>query len=426
MIPAGKSSLFLSFSRKLILQKERKRRLCRALENGFPCDFPAASCHLPCFPVYWDTIIRRRRRSSILQSVLKRGITVNRAFLKELLATPSVSGWEEAIQEKALSYGKAFAGAQLTDPSGNAISVVNPEAEHKVLLCGHIDEIGFVVTHIDASGRLSLMGAGGVRPRLYLGSPVQIWHEGKMVSGVIATSGDLLKKDKTEVSDLVVDIGANSREEAAQAVSIGDPVCADVQVRELLNDCFTCRALDDRTGAFVVLEAAREAAAKGASIGICAATTVGEETTGRGAYYAAARVRPDCAIAVDVTWASDAPGARPGDTGEVKVGGGPVLCMASSVNKKLNALLRETAADLDIDVQWEIATGRTGTDGDTVNRAGEGIPMALVSIPLRYMHSSVEVGSWRDLQGCIDLLSAFLVRLSEEMEKGFDFCTLKP
>ena len=102
---------------------------------------------------------------------------MNRAFLKELLATPSVSGWEEAIQEKALSYGKAFAGAQLTDPSGNAISVVNPEAEHKVLLCGHIDEIGFVVTHIDASGRLSLMGAGGVRPRLYLGSPVQIWHE---------------------------------------------------------------------------------------------------------------------------------------------------------------------------------------------------------------------------------------------------------
>ena len=153
---------------------------------------------------------------------------------------------------------------------------------------------------------------------------------------------------------------------------------------------------------------------------------MGEETTGRGAYYAAARVRPDCAIAVDVTWASDALGTRPGDTGEVKVGGGPVLCMASSVNKKLNALLRETAADLDIDVQWEIATGRTGTDGDTVNRAGEGIPMALVSIPLRYMHSSVEVGSWRDLQGCIDLLSAFLVRLSEEMEKGFDFCTLKP
>lgn len=351
---------------------------------------------------------------------------MNRDFLKDLLSTPSVSGYEETIQEKALAYGREFAGAQLTDPSGNAISVINPEARNKVLLCGHIDEIGFVVTHIDASGRLSLMGAGGVRPRLYLGSPVQIWHEGKMISGVVATSGDLLKKDKTEVSDLLVDIGANSREEAAQVVSVGDPVCADVQVRELLNDCFTCRALDDRTGAFVVLEAARQAAAQGASIGIYAATTVGEETTGRGAYYAAARVKPDCAIAVDVTWASDAPDTKPSDTGEVKLGGGPVLCVASSVNKKMNALLKQTADDLGIGLQWEIATGRTGTDGDTVNRVGEGVPMALVSIPLRYMHSSVEVGCWKDLESCIDLLSAFLVRLSEEMEKGFDFCPLKP
>ena len=351
---------------------------------------------------------------------------MNRDFLKDLLSTPSVSGYEETIQKKALAYGSEFAGAQLTDPSGNVISVVNPEARHKVLLCGHIDEIGFVVTHIDASGRLSLMGAGGVRPRLYLGSPVQIWHEGKMISGVVATSGDLLNKEKTEVSDLLVDIGANSREEAAQVVSVGDPVCADVQVRELLNDCFTCRALDDRTGAFVVLEAARQAAAKGASIGIYAATTVGEETTGRGAYYAAARVKPDCAIAVDVTWASDALGTKPSDTGEVKLGGGPVLCMASSVNKKMNALLKQTADGLGIGLQWEIATGRTGTDGDTVNRAGEGVPMALVSIPLRYMHSSVEVGCWKDLESCINLLSAFLVRLSEEMEKGFDFCPLKP
>ena len=351
---------------------------------------------------------------------------MNREFLKDLLSTPSVSGWEETIQEKALAYGKEFAGAQLTDPSGNAISVVNPQAGHKVLLCGHIDEIGFVVTNIDESGRLHLMGAGGVRPRLYLGSPVQIWHRGNMVSGVIATSSDLLKKDKTEVSDLLVDIGASSREEAAQVVAVGDPVCADVQVRELLNDCFTCRALDDRTGAFVVLEAARQAAAKGASIGIYAATTVGEETTGRGAYYAAARVKPDCAIAVDVTWASDAPGTNPNDTGEVKLGGGPVLCLASSVNKKMNALLERAAGQLDMDLQWEIATGRTGTDGDTVNRAGEGIPMALVSIPLRYMHSSVEVGSWKDIEDCVNLLSAFLVLLSEEMEQGFDFCTVKP
>ncbi len=350
---------------------------------------------------------------------------MNREFLKDLLAAPSVSGYEEMIQKKALAFGREFTNTQLTDPSGNAISVVNPEAKHKILLCGHIDEIGFVVTHIDDSGLLHLMGAGGVWPRLYIGSPVQVWHEGKMISGVIATSADLVKKDKTEVSDLLVDIGAKSRDEAQKAVAVGDPVCADVQVRELLNDCFTCRALDDRTGAFVVLEAAKLAATKGAGIGIYAATTVGEETTGRGAYYAAARVKPDCAVAVDVTWASDAPGTDPGETGEVKLGGGPVLCMASSVNKKMNKLLKKVADELGIKVQWEIATGRTGTDGDTVNRAYEGIPMALVSIPLRYMHSSVEVGCWKDLEDCIQLLAAFLVRLSDEMANGFDFCTVK-
>ncbi len=347
---------------------------------------------------------------------------MNRDFLKELLNTPSVSGHEEHIQEKALGFGKGFAQTQLTDPSGNAVSVVNPEAEHKILLCGHIDEIGFLVTYIDDSGRLRLMKNGGVSPKLYIGSPVQVIHDGRRVPGVVATYSDLLEKDKVKDTDLLVDIGASSKEEAEKLVSVGDPVCADTEVRELMNGLFTCRALDDKTGAFVVLEAAKLAAEK---MGIYAATTVGEETSGCGAYYAAARIKPDCCIAVDVTWASDAPGGDPGDTGEVKLSGGPVLCRATAVNKRMNALLEETAKELGIKLQYEVAAGHTGTDGDTVNRTLEGVPMALVSIPLRYMHSSVEVGSWRDLEECIELLAGFIVRLSGEMEKGFDFCTVR-
>lgn len=350
---------------------------------------------------------------------------MNRDFLKELLNTPSVSGHEEHIQEKALGFGRGFAQTQLTDPSGNAVSVVNPEAEHKILLCGHIDEIGFLVTYIDDSGRLRLMKNGGVSPKLYIGSPVQVIHDGRRVPGVVATYSDLLEKDKVKDTDLLVDIGASSKEEAEKLVSVGDPVCADTEVRELMNALFTCRALDDKTGAFVVLEAAKLAAEKGAKMGIYAATTVGEETSGRGAYYAAARIKPDCCIAVDVTWASDAPGGDPGDTGEVKLSGGPVLCRATAVNKRMNALLEEAAKELGIKLQYEVAAGHTGTDGDTVNRTLEGVPMALVSIPLRYMHSSVEVGSWRDLEECIELLAGFIVRLSQEMEKGFDFCTVR-
>ncbi len=205
---------------------------------------------------------------------------MNRDFLKELLNTPSVSGHEEHIQEKALGFGRGFAQTQLTDPSGNAVSVVNPEAEHKILLCGHIDEIGFLVTYIDDSGRLRLMKNGGVSPKLYIGSPVQVIHDGRRVHGVVATYSDLLEKDKVKDTDLLVDIGASSKEEAEKLVSVGDPVCADTEVRELMNGLFTCRALDDKTGAFVVLEAAKLAAEKGAKMGIYAATTVGEETSG--------------------------------------------------------------------------------------------------------------------------------------------------
>lgn len=351
---------------------------------------------------------------------------MNREFLKDLLNTPSVSGHEEAAQRKALDFGRSFAQAQFTDSSGNAVSVVNPEAEHKILLCGHMDEIGFQVTHIDDSGRLRLMKDGGVDPKLYIGSPVQVVHNGERVPGVVATYKDLLEKEKVKDTDLTVDIGARTREEAEEQVSVGDPVCADTEVRELMNGLFTCRALDDKTGAFVVLEAAKLAAEKGAKMGVYAATTVGEETSGRGAYYASTRIKPDCCIAVDVTWASDAPGTDPADTGEVELSGGPVLCRATVVNKRMNALLEETAQELGIEVQFEVAAGHTGTDGDTVNRSLEGVPMALVSIPLRYMHSSVEVGSWKDIEECIELLAEFIVRLSEEMGKGFDFCAVRP
>lgn len=341
---------------------------------------------------------------------------MNREFLKDLLLTPSVSGYEEAIQKKALAFGKQFADQQICDPAGNAISVVNPNAACKVLLCGHIDEIGFVVTHIQENGMLKLAKAGGVRPALYVGTPVQIMHEGKKVDGVVAVMPSLIKSSDVKDKDLIVDIGASSKEQTLQYVAVGDPVCADTQVHELLNDNFSSRALDDRTGAFVVLEAAKKAAEKGATVGIYAATTVGEETTGRGAYYAGSRIQPNCAIAVDVTWVSDAPETDPASTGDIGLGKGPVLCISSVVNKQMNRRLKKIAEEKQITVQWEVAPGGTSTDGDTVNRCGEGIPMALVSIPLRYMHSSVEIGNWNDLEGCIELLSEFLLQMDETFE----------
>ena len=347
---------------------------------------------------------------------------MNREFLKTLLNTVSVSGNEEPNQRNALDYAKSFAHEQRVDAVGNALSIIHPGASCRVLLCGHMDEIGFRVTHIDGNGFIHVQKAGGVSPKLYLGSPMQILHDGKKVNGVGTVNDELIDKEKLKDADLTIDIGATSREEAAAAVSVGDPVCADTQVRELLNDRFTCRALDDKTGAFVILEAARLAAERGAGCGICACTTAGEETTGRGAYFAASGYKPTCAFIVDVTWASDEPDGKPGVGGEIKLGGGPVLCHSGQVNKAMNRRLEAIAREKGIPLQWEVAGGRTYTDGDDVLKTGAGVPLALVSLPLRYMHSSAEVGSWKDLENAIELIAEFLCR----MDADFDFRPLKP
>ena len=350
---------------------------------------------------------------------------MNREFLKTLLNTVSVSGNEEPGQRCALDYAKPFAHVQTVDAVGNAISVVNPDAPVRVLLCGHMDEIGFRVTYIDEKGFIRVQKAGGVNAKLYAGAPMQILHETvedgevvcRKVNGVGAFSRDLLKKEEMTDEDLVIDIGANSREEATAVVGVGDSVCADSQVRELLNDRISSRSLDDKSGAWVILEAARLAAGRGAKCGIYANTVAGEETTGRGAYYAAANVRPDCAIVVDVTWASDSPTGEPARNGEVKLGGGPALCLSGMTNKPMNRLLEAIAAEKGIPIQYEVAGERTYTDGDTVLKTGAGVPVALISIPLRYMHSSVEVASWRDLEQCIELIAEFLCRIDAD----FDF-----
>ena len=171
---------------------------------------------------------------------------MDREFLLQLLNTVSVSGNEEANQLNALEFARPFAHEQYVDAVGNAISVVNPDAACRVLLCGHMDEIGFRVTHIDDKGFIHVQKAGGVRPKLYVGAPMQIIHEVvedgqsvfRKVEGVGAVDDALLKKEEMKDSDLLIDIGANSREEAAARVSAGDSVCADTQVRERLNDRF--------------------------------------------------------------------------------------------------------------------------------------------------------------------------------------------
>ena len=335
---------------------------------------------------------------------------MNQEFLFEMLDTMSVSGHEIGLQKKVIAHMQPYADEIRTDYTGNVICVLNPEADFKVLLAGHIDEIGLVVTHIQGNGLLKVAKAGGIRPGVYPGHQVMVGE--KKIPGVVilndAMKGDI--KDK----DLIIDIGAKDEADARKYVEEGDPVHLHTYHLPLQNDLLCARAIDDRGGAFIVLEALKKAREMGCKIGVYAATTVGEETTMRGAYWAASRVKPDVAIAVDVTYAQDYPGTDPAESGNVKLGGGPVICNSSVANKKVNELLKTCAKEKDIPYQIESFLGRTGTDADKMHQSVEGVVTALLSLPLRYMHSPSEVCHLQDIRYAIDLLANFLCSIDAQ------------
>ena len=337
---------------------------------------------------------------------------MNREFLYDLLTTTSVSGYEEEIQKKIMGYTEGFADEIRTDEIADVVSIINPDAKIKVMLAAHADEIGLVVTHITDQGLLHVSKAGGIYPGTYLGQKVRVFHDGKMMYGAVRNTREL---KNPEVEDILVDIGAESGEDAKKFVAPGDPVCFDTDYRELLNDRLTGRALDDRLGCFIILEAAKKAKENGCNCGVYACTTVGEELTTHGAQWCALRIRPTMAIAVDVTYTSDYPGTKPVEYGEVSLGKGPVFLHNSFSHKIISKRLVQAAEKLEISYQWENGCGRTCTDADAIHMAGEGIPTALVSIPLRYMHNPAEVCSMNDVQDCIDVLAEFLCAVDETL-----------
>lgn len=340
---------------------------------------------------------------------------MNKDFLFELLRTGSVSGNEVELEKKIYDYMQDKADLVTVDELGNVTAIVNPDAQFKVLLAGHADEIGLMVSAVGSDGMLMVTKIGGIYTTTYPGHKVRIHTKNGILYGAVANSRQIAKNKDLEASDLRIDIGAKDREDALKYVELGDTVTFDTDVRELLNDCITGRALDDRIGAFIVMEALAEAKRRGASVGCYAVTTTGEETTGNGAYFTASRVKPNIAIAVDVTYTSDNCGISAAEAGDISVGKGPVVCNNPSIHKKVNQHLRACAQKLNMAVQSEAASGRTGTDGDIMHKTGIGVPFALVSIPLRYMHNPAEVGSLKDIQDCIDLLTEFLVSCTADM-----------
>ena len=337
---------------------------------------------------------------------------MNKEFLYTLLDSMSVSGHEIGLQKKVIAEMTPHCDKITTDYTGNVISIINPDAPFKVMLAGHIDEIGLIVTNIQGDGMLRVAKAGGIRAGVYPGHQVVVHGYAGMIYGAVVHNKAMTKGDLKD-GDLIIDIGAENAEDARKYVQEGDPIHLNTYHQELLNGNLCARAIDDRGGAFIILEALKRAKERGCTIGVYAATTVGEETTMRGAHWAGSAVNPNVAIAVDVTYAQDYPGTDPNESGKVELGKGPVICNSSMANKKVNDLLKSIAKEKGIPYQVESFIGRTGTDADKIHFANAGVVTALLSLPLRYMHSPSEVCALSDIENSIELLAEFLCRINE-------------
>lgn len=338
-------------------------------------------------------------------------------FLYELLTTTGVSGQEERVQEKVAARLKGYAQDVWTDEIGDVVGVMNPDSPVKILLSAHADEIGLVVTDITEDGFLCVTKTGGIYSGTYPGQKVRVASRSGIIYASVVHSGGMEERKNLKPAELILDMGASSGKEAKAWVQPGDYAVFDTDYRPLLGDRLSARALDDRIGIFCITEAMRRAAERGCKTGIYAASTVGEETSKNGAYWVSRRVKPTAAIVVDVTGTSDYEGVGSRECGNIRLGGGPALLRHPLSHKKLNALLMETAQKENIPVQFEVGAGRTCTDADQIHFSNDGVPTAVVSIPLRYMHTPGEVCDMRDVENEIKLLAGTLCRMDGSMGK---------
>lgn len=333
---------------------------------------------------------------------------MNETFLMNLLSSISVSGYEEPVQEVVEAEMKNYADEIRRDEMQNLTCVLNPDSDVRIMLSAHADEIGLMISNIREDGRLQVIDRGGIVPATYPGRQVRIKTKNGEVYGVVEAYRSLFKDENLGTKQFLIDIGAKDKEDALNYVSLGDPIVPDTPIRKLANGKFTARALDDRLGVYIIMEALKRAKELGCKVGIYAASTTGEETTKTGAYWTSARIQPTMAIVVDVTYTSDCSGMDPAEMGTVCLGEGPVLCNSPIVVKALNEKMEECAKKAGISVQREAASRLSYTDGDQIHFSNQGVPMVLVSIPLRYMHMPAEVADEKDVEGCVELIAQFL------------------
>jgi putative aminopeptidase FrvX len=334
------------------------------------------------------------------------------AFLKRLLDTPGPSGFEGQAARVWREEASTFADKVSTDVAGNSMAEVNPGGSPTIMLDGHIDEIGLIVQYIDDDGYIYPSPIGGWDPQVLVGQRIRFLARSGDVLGVIGKKPIHLMKasdrdQASKMTDLWVDIGASNRAEAEGRLSVGDPGVIDSRSVDFPNNRLVSRSIDDRIGAFVVLEALRRYAQHPGTARVVAAATTQEEIAwhGGGALVCTNCINPQMAIVVDVTFATDHPNVEKKEIGDFRVGSGPVLSRGAVISPVVYELLRGAADREGIKYAVHAAGRDTSTNADAIHISREGVATALVSIPNRYMHSPNELVSLDDVDKTATLLA---------------------
>jgi len=344
-------------------------------------------------------------------------------FLKTLVNTPSPTGHETRGQRVWLDYAKQFSDETFSDAYGNCVAVLNKGGGPRIMLAAHADEIAMAVNYIDDNGFIYVQKMGGIDAAITKAQRIFI-HTRGAVKGVVGNvAPHLTSKDgdakPPKIHDLFIDIGVSNRKEAEKIVRIGDPITLADEFDILRGDLAVARAFDNRIGTFAVAETLRLLKESKIKINaeVYAVSNVQEEVGLLGARQIAYSLKPDIALVVDVTHATDYPTVSKTQHGDTRIGSGPTITHGGCNHLEVVKRLEEVAAKKKIPLQHEAMSNTSGTDTDVIFWTRGGIASALISLPNRYMHSPVEVVSLKDLELIPQLLAAFV----QSLKKGEEF-----
>lgn len=339
-------------------------------------------------------------------------------FLEKYLNNAAPTGYEWDGQKIWMDYLKPYVDSFFTDTYGTAVGVINPEANFKIVIEGHADEISWYVNYISDNGLIYVVRNGGSDHQIAPSKVVHIHTENKIVKGVFGWPAihtrNKEKEEPPKPDNIFIDVGCMDKEEVEKlGVHVGCVITYPDQFHILNKNKFVCRAIDNRIGGFMIAEVGRllHENKKKLPFGLYITNSVQEEIGLRGAQMIAERIQPNIAIITDVTHDTTTPMIEKKKQGEVQIGKGPVIAYAPAVQQRLRDLIVTTAEEKNIPFQRAALSRATGTDTDAFAYSNSGVASALISLPLRYMHTTVEMVHKADVENVIRLIYESLLKI---------------